>query len=435
MEAKLSKTVKDCNTVNPIAIWVRSDEHLKKLNGRRYRFSQRDPYKIIDYEKDKDLIGERIWIRSPVTCAAPDGICKECYGELYNVNKDLHSVGGYAAVTQLNPVVQGLLSAKHFQGTTSKLIDFNNPEFSKFFVITTTEVILNPDLEDPELYTIVILQSDMKCSDYGDDNDDIDHYQKFNKKKRGKKRSDDFEDDSDDIIDSGMGEDGEDDLDYRMNYFASKFYVVKNLHSKDPSQIEIMKFEDPNTSELFMHDDVVNRMVINNDNVFDQSYFTLEFTDIDLTEFIFMVDVKNNELTVPMKKIQSLIFNANHAGARTLEDMVQMMLDLTIESKFSAASIHGETIIRQLIRSSRNILVRPTFSRIIMSEDYRILSVMVALKQNKSFSTSMSSSYLKFQLVQSNTTFDKQDTSDFDWWYKRKLVIDEDELWYGDYRN
>ena len=103
-----------------------------------------------------------------------------------------------------------------------------------------------------------------------------------------------------------------------------------------------------------------------------------------------------------MKKMQALINNAGHAGATTYEEMAQMMLDLTIESKFDATSVHGEMILRQLVRKPMNQQQRPNFERVIMPEDYVVLSVLTALKQNPSFSVSMSSSYLKYQLIQKN---------------------------------
>jgi hypothetical protein len=430
-QVKLSKTVCDCRSCNPIPITVKSKTHLKNLNGRRYRFNQGDNYKIIDFDTDEDLIGQDIWIRSPITCAAPDGVCRECYGELYHTNKDLYSAGCYAAFTEFNPIVQGLLSAKHFQGTSSKMIDFGE-DFEKYFIIATTDIILNPDLEDMELYSLVIMVEDLSSSDYSSDDDDIERNKKFgngnkNKKKKKKKTEDEPFDES------NMGDYTDDELEYRLNYFVPRFYVVKNLHSKKKDMMEVTEFIDPNTKELFMHDDLLMRMSEGTVDLFNhQKYYYLDFEDISLEEFVFMVDVKNNELTAPMKKIQALIHNQNHAGATTYEEMAQMMLDLTIESKIDATAVHGEMIIRQLIRKPMNQQKRPDFARVVMPEDYVMLSVLVALKQNPSFSVSMSASYLKYQLVQLTSTYDKYETSDLDWWYKRRLEIDENKEYYGE---
>ena len=197
--------------------------------------------------------------------------------------------------------------------------------------------------------------------------------------------------------------------------------------------MEVTEFIDPNTDELFMHDDLLMRMEEGSVDLFNgQTYYYLDLEDISFEEFVFMVDVKNNELTAPMKKIQALIHNQNHAGATTYEEMAQMMLDLTIESKIDATAVHGELIIRQLIRKPLTQQKRPDFSRVIMPQDYVMLSVLVALKQNPSFSVSMSASYLKYQLVQLTSTFDKYEPSDFDLWYKRKIKVDEKELFYSE---
>jgi hypothetical protein len=197
--------------------------------------------------------------------------------------------------------------------------------------------------------------------------------------------------------------------------------------------MDVTEFIDPNTKELYMHDDLLMRMTEGSVDSFDhKTYYYLDFEDISLEEFVFMVDVKNNELTAPMKKIQALIHNQNHAGATSYEEMAQMMLDLTIESKIDAAAVHGDMIIRQLIRRPMAQQRRPDFSRIVMPEDYVMLSVLVALKQNPSFSVSMSASYLKYQLVQLTSTFDKYESSDLDWWYKRNLEIDENKVYYGE---
>lgn len=430
-QVKLSPTTMDCNTVNPIPITIRSDDHLRRMDGRRYRYTQMMPYQIIDYDKDKHLIGQTVWVRSPITCGCHDGVCRECYGELYYTNKDMHSVGAYGAFTQFNPIVQGLLSAKHFQGTSSKMIDFGE-EFNEFFIVATTDIILNPDLEDMELYSLVILVSDIESSDYSNDDDDMEKGQKFgngkNKKKGKKKRDDD--DDMDDMDDDEMTDD---EMEYRLNYYVPKFYVVKNLHSKKKEIMEITEFIDPNTKELYMHDDLLMRMSEGSVDLFEhQAYYYLDFEDISLEEFIFMVDVKNNELTAPMKKIQALIHNQNHAGASTYEEIAQMMLDLTIESKIDAAGVHGELIIRQLVRRAINQHKRPDFNRIVSPADYVVLSVLVALKQNPSFSVSMSASYLKYQLIQLTSTFNKYESSDLDWWYRRCIKMDEQKIFYGE---
>lgn len=425
VDVKLSKTVDDCNTVNPIPIFIASEEHLEKLDGRWYRFNQMDEYKCINARKDKHLIGERIWLRSPATCAAPDGVCAKCYGQLYHSNKDLYSVGCYAAFNLMNPLVQGLLAAKHTNTTDSTKIEFNK-EFTKYFTLSSTEVILNPELEDTISYSLVILIEDIEASDETDESDEIEKANKFGRGRKGRKKS--YESDSDFDDDDMM-----DDQAIRLDYYVTKFYVVKNLHSKKKDAREVVELSDVNSAELYMHTDLLDKMVRMSDGLFDgKPYMYLDFDDISLDEFIFIIDVQNNEQTVPMKKMKALIHNQKHAGAKTLEDMAQMMLDLTIASGFDAVSVHGEIIIRQLIRKANQPMRRPEFSRVIMAGDYILMSVLVALKQYPAFSVSFSSSYLKYQLVELYLTYEKRDSSDLDWWYKRCLELDQNVLWYGE---
>lgn len=413
-EAKLSKTVTDCRTVNPIPIEIKSKEHLKKLDGRRYRFSGSMPYTILDSEKDEHLIGETLWFRSPCTCAAHDGICRECYGELYYTNKDLHSIGSYAAFEVINPVVQGLLSAKHTQVTNSGMLVFSE-EFANFFMLETTDVVLNQEIEDSYMYSIVILADDIVCAD--NELDDT----KTSIGKSSNRSNIDFDDVELDDEEAMM-----------LNYYTKRFYVVKNHSYGNPENIECFEIKEEHDKELYMHDDFVSRLRKGKTNIFGESdYVYINMEDISLDEFIFSLEVDNYEVTAPMKDIRQLIHNSNHLGYKTYEEMCQVMLDCIIKSKFAAMSVHGELIIRQLIRKSTNDTKRPDFSRLIMQQDYIVLSVLQALQKNPSITTAMSCSYLKKQLINNNDTYWKRDPSDMDWFYKHHLAYDETELYYG----
>lgn len=274
-------------------------------------------------------------------------------------------------------------------------------------------------------YSLVILTESIETSDFSDESDEIEKENKFGRGKRGRKKKSEEYDDEDVVA--------ADDQSIRLDYYVQKFYVVKDLHVKKKDARKVTEFADVNASELYMHTDFLDKMIRMKDDLFDgKPYMYIDFDDISLDEFIFMIDVQNNEQTVPMKKMKSLIHNQKHAGAKTLDEMTQMMLDLTIASGFDATSVHGEIIVRQLIRKASNPMKRPEFSRVIMPGDYNLVSVLVALKQYPAFSVSFSSSYLKYQLVDFYATYDKRDTSDLDWWYKRLLTMDEHAMWYGE---
>lgn len=85
-----------CDSVGYILYNIRDDLFLKLLNGRYY-YDQYGNMKLLNYKQDKHLIGKVVPFRSPVTCSGHDGICKACYGHLYELNREMFSVGCLAA--------------------------------------------------------------------------------------------------------------------------------------------------------------------------------------------------------------------------------------------------------------------------------------------------------------------------------------------------
>lgn len=404
--AKLSRTTMDCNTVNPIPIKIKNKTYLTKLHGRRYRYAGQRNYNILDAFKDEHLIGETIYVRSPVTCACKDGVCRECYGELYYTNIDNNNAGVYSATKVMNPVVQGILSAKHFQTTNSSIIKFR-PEFNDFFAITGTDIVLADNIDDITQYSLLIRRENIMTAD-GDESE-LDYSAKRQRRKKSYENTSRGEDlDLDDDDDSGDDE----SFELKLNYYTTKFEVVKNLHAKNTDSREYIEFEDVDSKELFMHTDLISRMIPGKDDIGE--YRAIDLEALNPEEFIFLVDVENNELTKPMKRIQRVLNNKDHDGCYTYEELVNHMIDLLIASELDAASIHSEMIIRQLVKRVDNVLKRPNFERVIMTQDYQLLTVSTALKKNPSITTSLSTPYLKNQLVELSETFEKSDPGIFD---------------------
>lgn len=419
--AKLSRTTMDCNTVNPIPIEIKTEKHLNKLNGRRYRYPGQKEYHILNSATDKHLIGQTLYFRSPVTCACRDGICRECYGSLYYTNVDNNDAGIYSATKVMNPVVQGILSAKHHQTTNSSMIEFRE-EFNQFFTISATDIILAEGIEDIMSYSLLIRRENIMTTDGGDAELDF-----STTKRRRKKKTYEYEARSNDELgfdDDESGDDG-DSLELKLDYYTTKFEVVKNLYNKDPNKREYIEFKDKDSKELFMHTDFITRMIPGKDD--KGEYLAIEFESINPEEFIFLVDVENNELTKPMKTIQRVLNNKDHEGCSTYEELVNKMLDLLIASKLDATSVHAEMIIRQLVMSSQNVLKRPNFERIIMSQDYQLLTIMTALKKNPSITTSLATPYLKAQLIDLTETFEKGKPGLFDPLFSSTLTHDFNE--------
>ena len=414
-DAKLSTKIDDCHSPNPIPMQVKSAKHLNKLSNRYYRFGGESEYRLLDGKKDTHLIGETIWLRSPITCCCEDGrICKKCYGDLAYVNKDLYSIGSFAAFAVMMKVMQDLLSAKHMQETSSAKIEFP-PEFDQFLQLSATDVIIGTDNDDIEFYTLVISRDDIHLTD----DDSVIAFNGGRRKKRVVEEEEE-ENTKSSSSDDDDDEDGDSSSTFKLDYYATKFYIVKNFYNK--KEMEVIELEELSKKKLFMHIDFLNKMKYNSNSDRFGECFSINLEDINYDEFIFMIDVENNELSKPLKQIQSLIENKNHEGCRTYEEMAQKMLDLIIEAKNPGTSVQGEIIVRQLIRDANTMLHRPDFSRIIMRKGYEIMTVNTALRKHPSITTSMSTPYLRYQLVSQMETFEKTETSDKDAAFREVLT-------------
>ena len=91
--------IQTCNSKRPIHFYVADKETLRKIN-RRYYYDDisMGKMKCVNYKTDSFLIGQWIWMRSPVTCTCEDGICAACYGDLSYTNcEEEFNIGAYAS--------------------------------------------------------------------------------------------------------------------------------------------------------------------------------------------------------------------------------------------------------------------------------------------------------------------------------------------------
>ena len=92
----LRKDNEKCDSTFYVTYKILNQEFLKLLNGRYY-YDERGLMRKLDYKTDEHLIGKVVNFLSPATCASTEGICRYCYGHLYDINKDMFSVGSLAA--------------------------------------------------------------------------------------------------------------------------------------------------------------------------------------------------------------------------------------------------------------------------------------------------------------------------------------------------
>ena len=95
----------------------------------------------------------------------------------------------------------------------------------------------------------------------------------------------------------------------------------------------------------------------------------------------------------------------------TYHDMAQKFTELVVEAKIGAMAISGEIIISRLIRKDPDeYYSRPDFS-VSKLEPYKIITVLAALKQNKSALLGFTSQDIKKQMLSDDLVTIKTGTS------------------------
>jgi len=146
--------------MHPLELFIENKTCLKQLNGRFY-YNENDELTMINSDEDDHLIGTTIRLRSPITCACKEGICKTCYGMLSKINKEMN-IGIIATLLLTNPLTQRLLSAKHLLQANIDKIEWD-PVFFEYFSIIKRELTL---LDESK---ITIYKEDMEFDEESDD--------------------------------------------------------------------------------------------------------------------------------------------------------------------------------------------------------------------------------------------------------------------------
>lgn len=315
---------------------------------------------LLDYASDKHLIGKMVNFLSPCTCASDEGICKYCYGELYEINKDLFSVGSYAATKSSNPLGQLVLSSKHYQGTSSDAITFN-PDFDKVFDLSSSEISLKEtdDADDDELFLL------------------LDHV----------------------IIEENDDED---------------VYYVKNFKIVSITNEVVYNIMEDNEASLYLSDQLLA--------IYKKQKDKLKPIPLDLFDgedsVLFMAEIKNKELTEPIKLIEKALNRKN--GTTNLSETCQNVADSFIEIGIMYNLVHFESIMRGLIRKKSNILEFPDWSRKGNHRDYQFLPVNSALFNNPSPLVALTYGYVRKQLI-SPDFYERKGASHLDALFVRDL--------------
>lgn len=237
------------------------------------------------------------------------------------------------------PAGQTVLSAKHQQSTSSSEIDFTSG-FEGAFDLTSNEVTLKTDSD---------MEADMSIR---------------------------------------LSEVFVEEMDDAENYYVMGFELIDNTNST------VSYIKEEHDGKLYLNDSILSIWKRMRDKT-----APISLENIDEEETLFTVELKNKELTEPIKIFQKLLNMNDHMGARTISEICQKFADNLIAMGTHYDLVHAETIIRALVRKKSNNLEMPDFTMKGDPRDVEILKLDSALLSNPSVLVSMSYGYLKKQII------------------------------------
>lgn len=331
-----------CDTMMPIEYEIINDKMLEMLDGRYY-YTENGEMKQLNYKTDKAMIGKIYRFRSPTTCNSKEGVCRYCYGKLFDINRSMPSPGALASLKITEPIGQSILSSKHSQTTSSNELKFSEG-FDELFDTTSSMVSLREDSDlDADLY---IRLNDVQIEEMDD----------------------------------------------------SEFYYVNSFDIVDENGNLIRNIKEESGAKFYLNDKLIQmyKRKLRMGTAYN-ALFSLD--DIDDDESLFTIEVKNKELTEPLKIFTKILNSNDHMGAKTISQLCQVFAEKLIQMGITYELVHAEMILRSLIRKKSNIFEYPDFSASGNLDDYQILKLDTAQLQNPSALLSLPYGYLRRQLM------------------------------------
>ncbi len=348
-----------CDTKNLELIDIKNSDILDMYNMRYYRFIENGPEYLLDSSKDKHLIGKQLYFRSPMTCASAargHGICYKCYGDLAYVNRNIN-IGQIAAELLSAIYTQILLSAKHLLESAIIKLEWT-PEFYNWFSVQYNLINIKDNVLLKGMKIII---------------------------------------DPDDIIENELDDEEEDD--YLLS--GSSSYITSFIIRKaDGTEVDIHTTD---SDVMYLHSDLLD--YLDNTGVNDDGIYEIDMIKVkDLS--LFIIDVKNNELSKTMKTIQNIIDNKASTKSFNRNTILQAFIDNNLIGGIKINAVHFEVLLMNQIRSADDILLLPDWSH--KNERYQLLTLRKSLSENRSISIRLQGSSVAKNLSNTSNRFSKQ---------------------------
>lgn len=331
-----------CDSVNFEEITFENETMVNMYDKRYYRESPNGMEKVLHSDKinKKSLIGKKLYFRSPMTCASAargDGICYRCYGDLAFVNRDINP-GQIAAEGLSSIYTQILLSAKHLLESLVVKMEWSQG-FYDFFQLEFNSFALREGC-DFKGYKLIINEDIQSLEEI----DEIDH-----------------------------------------NYYITEFII------RNPKGDEI-NIHTANADNLYFDKDFYNYLI----DMFPENKDGEEtyYAEIDLNklrdfDILFVVEIKNNELSATMNKIEKLIDNKTVISEYDRNSILHEFITTNIQGNIILDAVHFEVLLMNQMREASDELEKPDWT--IPNAPYQILTLSKSLSNNQSISVRLQS--------------------------------------------
>ena len=346
----------DCHTRNFIKVEITNLTILEMFTDRYYRFEPNGmEYNVGCGDMINEyhpLIGKTVYFRSPITCASAAkglGVCRKCYGELFNINKGIN-IGKIAAENFSSRLTQIMLSAKHL--LEAKI---SNPEWNidveNYLSIEEGIISIESNLNCSKKWTLVIEREDINVESLFSLNDD---------------------------------DDGESDDDYPEveREFINIFKIVMD-------DGEFIEFHTQGYDNLYITNEfsnyIHNKGYNNSDDVIAIPIHILQSDEVPMFEMGIYNDDMSNRLKNIVSTINLKAITENFTKDEFVNVLVNKMIDCAIND---VKALHAEILIMNQIRDKDDVLEMPDWDY-PNNDNYQVLTLRRALETNPSIAVSM----------------------------------------------
>ena len=346
----------DCHTRNFIKVYIANLTILEMFTDRYYRFEPNG----IEYNvgcgdminEYHPLIGKTVYFRSPITCASAAkglGICKKCYGELFNINKGIN-IGKIAAENFSSRLTQIMLSAKHLLEAKISNPDWNI-DVENYLSIEEGIVSIDPNLNCSKKWTLVIEREDINVESLFSLNDDDD-------------------------------EESDDEYPEVEREFINVFKIVDD-------EGESIEFHTQGYDNLYITNEfsnyIHNKGYNNLDDVITIPIHVLQSDEVPMFE----MGIYNDDMSNRLKNIVSTINLKAITESFTKDEFVNALINKMIDCSINdVKALHAEILIMNQIRDKDDVLEMPDWDY-PNNDNYQVLTLRRALETNPSIAISM----------------------------------------------